>query len=125
MDGLGGSFTVLQRVGGAEGECPDWLIIEANARVREVYGPMCGDPVGQLVSDLDRFANNAGSRQTYAAALEPGTRPEADLGLNLPNGVSTARPPLAVPSDHQPTPRRTCDIQPAHEPRPQVAAPPW
>ena len=82
MDGLGGSFTVLRRV--QRGDDEDWLIIEANALVRNVYRPVCGDPVGMLVSELDRFADNSDVRPLYAAALDDGERQETELELILP-----------------------------------------
>ena len=97
MDGLGGSFTTLRMV--VDGEHHDWLIVEANARVRDIYSPVCGDPVGKLLSQLDDVADNSASRPIYAAALESNSRHEADIELQMPGGVRVWRRLLVVPVD--------------------------
>jgi diguanylate cyclase (GGDEF)-like protein/PAS domain S-box-containing protein len=97
MDGLGGSFTVLRRV--QRGGDDDWLVIEANARVRDIYGPVCGDPVGMLLTDLDRYADNSATRRVYSAALSGGERQETEIELALPDAGASWRRLITVPVD--------------------------
>ncbi len=108
MDGLGGGFTVLQRVETAGSH--DWRIVEANTRIREVYGPLGGDPVGMLLSELDRFADNSALASMYSAALETSTRQETEYALTLPDGGEYWRHIDAIPVDDGVVAVLTADI---------------
>ncbi len=108
MDGLGGSFTVLRRLHRAGDE--DWLIIEANARVRDAYRPVCGEPVGMLLSELNRFADNSAVRPLCAAALADGERKETEIELKLPDAATSWRRLITVPVDDDVVAVLTSDI---------------
>ena len=66
MDGLGGGFCVLRRVASRD----DWVIVEANRRVREAFAPVCGDTVGMLLSEVNQYADNSNASR----ALRDGAR---------------------------------------------------
>ncbi|MEO6469520.1 MAG: diguanylate cyclase, partial [Acidimicrobiia bacterium] len=99
MDGLGGSFTLIRQLPRDDDEERDWLIIDANTRVRDLYRPVCGEPVGMLLSELDRFADNSAARPAYAEALIRGERYETELRIQLPDGALTWRRLVTVPVD--------------------------
>ncbi len=110
MDGLVGSFTVLRRTD--DGDPRGWLIIEANARVREVYGPLCGDPVGKRVSELDRFADNSEVSWIYDAALASGRNQETEVLLRFPGGHRVWRRLVVTPVEDRTVAVMTWDITP-------------
>ncbi len=99
MDGLGGSFTLIRQLPRDDDEERDWLIIDANTRVRDLYRPVCGEPVGMLLSELDRFADNSAARPAYAEALIRGERYETELQIQIPDGPLTWRRLVTVPVD--------------------------
>ena len=106
MDGLGGGFCVLRRVGSRQ----DWVIVEANRRVRDAYQSVCVDPVGLLLSEANRLADNSGTEALYAEALSTGRRAEWEVELRIPGEGPSWRRLVAVPVADQTVAVLTWDI---------------
>ncbi len=95
MDGFGGSFAVLERAPAPH--AGDWVMIEANALVREIYGATVGDPIGRRVTELDAYADNSTVHPLYERALREGERQSGDVELRLPDGSTRWRRLFVVP----------------------------
>ena len=93
MDGLGGGFSVLRRVASRK----DWVIVEANERVRDAYKSVGVDPVGLLLSEANLIADNSGTEALYAEALTTGRRAECEVELEIPGEAPSWRRLIAVP----------------------------
>ncbi|MBK5288779.1 MAG: diguanylate cyclase [Acidimicrobiia bacterium] len=113
MDGLGGGFCVLQHLAGQN----DWMIVEANRRVRDAYEPVCGDPVGLLLSEVNRYADNSSVSNLYGAALATGQRAETELELRIPGEAPGWRRLFAIPIGPATVAALTWDITREHDAR--------
>ncbi len=114
MDGLGGGFCVLRRVASRN----DWVIVEVNQRVRDAYQATGVDPVGLLLSEANRIADNSGSEALYAEALTTGRRAESEIELHIPGEAPSWRRLIAVPVAEETVAVLTWDItaeRAAHE----------
>lgn len=95
MDGFGGSFVVLER--SPAPHTGDWVVVEANRLVRDLFAPTLGDPVGRRASELDRYADNSRAHWMYEAALQRGELQSGDVELHLPDGTAVWRRLFVVP----------------------------
>ncbi len=93
MDGLGGGFVVMRRVASRD----DWVIVEANRRVHEAYESVGGEPVGMLLSEANRHADNTPATAIYERALATDTRAEGEIELRIPGEDPTWRRLIAIP----------------------------
>jgi diguanylate cyclase (GGDEF)-like protein/PAS domain S-box-containing protein len=93
MDGLGGGFCVLRRIGSRD----DWIVVEANRRIRDAFVPVFGDPVGRLLSELNRHADNSSALDLYARVLATGDRAEREIEIQIPGEPAAWRRLVAVP----------------------------
>ncbi|MGZ4797931.1 MAG: bifunctional diguanylate cyclase/phosphodiesterase [Acidimicrobiia bacterium] len=119
MDGVGAGFIVVRRI--RVDDRDDWVIIEANARMRTAYAPVCGDPVGICMSELDRYADNSVTRPLYAAALEQGTRQELETEIELPEVGRHWRRLIVIPVDVDAVAALSWDITAEREARQALA----
>ena len=106
MDGLGGGFCVMRRIASRD----DWIIVEANRRIRDAFEPVFGDPVGRLLSDLNRHADNSGALDLYAKVLETGERAEIEMEIRIPGEPAGWRRLVAVPIAPETVAALTWDI---------------
>ena len=106
MDGLGGGFCVLRQVASRQ----DWVIVEANQRVRDACQTVCVDPVGPLLSEANRLADNSGTEALYAEELTTGRRAESEVELRIPGETPSWRRLVAVPVADQTVAVLTWDI---------------
>ena len=114
MDGLGGGFCVLRRVASRN----DWVIVEANRRVRDAYHLVGVDPIGLLLSEANQVADNSGSEALYAEALSTGRRAESETELRIPGEAPSWRRLIAIPVAEETVAVLTSDItaeRAAHE----------
>ena len=114
MNGLGGGFCVLRRVASRN----DWVIVEANRRVLDAYQAAGVDPVGLLLSEANRIADNSGSEALYTEALTTGCRAESEIELRIPGEAPSWRRLIAVPVAEETVAVLTWDItaeRAAHE----------
>ncbi len=114
MDGLGGGFCVLRRVASRN----DWVIVEANRRVCDVYQAAGVDAVGLLLSEANQVADNSGSEALYAEALTTGRRAESEIDLRIPGEAPSWRRLVAIPIAEETVAVLTWDItaeRAAHE----------
>ena len=109
MDGSGDGYTALRAV--REGDSiVDWVVVDANALVRERWLWVVGDIVGVLQSQLNAAADNQVFNDLYCAALATGQRQMADLSLTLPGGKGGWRRVVVVPVDEDTVTVVTRDI---------------
>ena len=114
MDGLGDGFCVLRRVASRN----DWVIVEANRRVRDAYQTAGVDPIGLLVSEANQIADNSGSEALYTEALATGRRAESEIELRIPGEAPSWRRLIAIPVAEETVAVLTSDItaeRAAHE----------
>jgi diguanylate cyclase (GGDEF)-like protein len=98
LDASEDGYTVLRAVR-AQGEIVDWLIVDANALVRERWARVVGDVVGTLESRLNDAADNSQFQQLYRRALETGEAQTLELNLELPGAKGGWRRVRVVPVD--------------------------
>ena len=106
MDGLGGGFCVMRRIASRD----DWIVVEANRRVRDAFAPVFGDPVGRLLSELNRHADNSSALDLYATVLATGERAEREIEIQIPGEPSGWRRLVAVPIAPETVAALTWDI---------------
>jgi len=97
-DASGDSYTALQAVRDAD-HITDWVVLDANALVRERWADSVGEVVGQRLSTLHTVANNEPFDRHFEAALSTGTRQEFVEELVLPRGEGGWRRTTVVPVD--------------------------
>ncbi|MDP9334486.1 MAG: diguanylate cyclase [Actinomycetota bacterium] len=85
MDGMHGSFVVLQAIRLGQ-EIVDFEIVEANAIVRTAFEPLCGQVVGARLSKLNAAVDNTAVIPLYERALSTGERVNAELCVAQPGG---------------------------------------
>ncbi|HEY5012473.1 MAG TPA: EAL domain-containing protein [Acidimicrobiia bacterium] len=109
IDGGGDGYTALRAV--REGDAiVDWVIVDANALVRERWGWVVGDVVGVRQSQLNGAADNSAFTDLYREALVTGKRQIAELPLALPGGKGGWRRVVVVPIDQETVTVVTRDI---------------
>jgi diguanylate cyclase (GGDEF)-like protein/PAS domain S-box-containing protein len=99
MDGMHGSFVVLQAIR-RDDEIVDFEIVEANAIIRSAFEPLCGQVVGARLSKLNAAVDNTAVIPLYERALSTGERVNAELCLAQPDGRTVWRNVDVVSVDH-------------------------
>jgi len=100
LDASGDGYSVLRAV--HEGESiVDWVVIDANAPVRERWAPVVGDVIGIRVSTLNAAADNWSITELYQRALVTQERQELDFEVALPAGNGGWRRTVVVPVDER------------------------
>jgi diguanylate cyclase (GGDEF)-like protein/PAS domain S-box-containing protein len=106
MDGLGGGFCVLRRIGSRD----DWIVVEANRRIRDAFEPVFGDPVGRLLSELNRHADNSSALDLYAEVLATGAPADREVEIQIPGERAGWRRLMAIPVAPETVAALTWDI---------------
>jgi diguanylate cyclase (GGDEF)-like protein len=98
LDATGDGYTVLRAV--RDGDAiVDWVILDANALVRERWQWVVGDVVGRRVSELDAAADNSVAHDLYERALATRQRQVTEIELRLPAGHGGWRRLIVTPID--------------------------
>jgi diguanylate cyclase (GGDEF)-like protein len=96
VDAGGDSYTALRAVW--EGEhIADWVVVDANALVRQRWADTVGEVIGQHLSRLNAVAPNHEFERHFQGALLSGTRQEFVEELALPGGEGGWRRTVVVP----------------------------
>ncbi len=109
LDSCGDGYTVLRAV--RDGDAiADWVVIDANALVRERWAWVVGDVVGVRSSRLDAAADNSRLHAVYAEALATGVVQVFELQLELPAAKGGWRRLTVTPLDRETVSVVTRDI---------------